>query len=85
MLWPSTLYRNAADRRFANGLKLSVLPTAAMIWISGTTPDPGVWAMSLFGLIYGLSLKTLPDAAVEPPLRHPYENAAIGDAGLANP
>jgi hypothetical protein len=32
-----------------------------------------------------LSLKTLPDAAVEPPLRHPYENAAIGDAGLANP
>lgn len=39
-------------RRFATGTKLCLLPAAAMLAASGTTPDPGVWTMSLFGLIF---------------------------------
>jgi hypothetical protein len=45
------------NRGFSNSLKLCLIPAAIMVGVSGTTPDPGVWVMSVFGLLYGLQLK----------------------------
>ncbi len=41
-------------RRLQRGTILSLIPAALMIAASGTTPDPGVWIMSLFGILYGI-------------------------------
>lgn len=41
-------------RRLQRGTTLSLIPAALMIAASGTTPDPGVWIMSLFGILYGI-------------------------------
>jgi hypothetical protein len=48
---------NPADRQLANNLLLSLLPQATMTWIAGTTPDPGMWAMILLGLAYGIRMR----------------------------
>jgi hypothetical protein len=41
------------------GLLLSLLPPAVMIGLAGTTPDPGVFVMSIFGLLASTSFVTL--------------------------
>jgi hypothetical protein len=51
---------NPDDRRVAINILLSLLPYAAMTCVSGTTPDPGMWAMSLLGFVYGLRLRRAP-------------------------
>jgi hypothetical protein len=57
-------------RRLQRGTILSLIPAVLMIAASGTTPDPGVWIMSLFGILYGikfspgLASRTVPHAAM---------------------
>jgi hypothetical protein len=57
MLLPSRNYENAEMRRFADGLKLSLLPGLAIGMLAGTTPDPGVELMLVLGLVYALKQK----------------------------
>jgi hypothetical protein len=42
------------------GLLLSLLPPSVMIGLAGTTPDPGVFVMSIFGLLANTSFVTFP-------------------------
>jgi hypothetical protein len=78
------VYARPSDRRFASTLALSLLPGAVMIGISGTTPDPGVWLMSIFGVIYSMRLK--PQTVPLPPMGQRQFAVAGGDqAGLAAP
>ena len=53
-------------RRLQRGTILSLIPAALMICASGTTPDPGVWIMSLFGILYGIRLAPRPLSTTVP-------------------
>lgn len=46
-------------RRLRRGTMLSLLPAALMMAASATTPDPGVWVMSLFGILYGIRFNAM--------------------------
>jgi hypothetical protein len=63
LILPYRKYADEVTGRFAIALKLSIVPAALMIGVSGTTPDPGVWVMSVLGLLYGLRLR--PQNAVQ--------------------
>jgi hypothetical protein len=63
---------NPVDRQTAANLFLSLVPQLAMTWISGTTPDPGMWAMSLLGLAYSIRLREQ---------RAKFRQARVGAAG----
>jgi hypothetical protein len=76
MLLPYRGYAKPEFARQANMLKLSLLPTAVMICISGTTPDPGVWVMSILGVIYSLRLQPQ-TATVQPRQTLRYRDAAL--------
>jgi hypothetical protein len=66
-------------RRLQRGTILSLIPAALMIAASGTTPDPGVWIMSLFGILYGIKFSPFSARVVVPPATMPLarESAAI--------
>lgn len=76
------VYARPDDRRFANTLALSLLPAAVMIGISGTTPDPGVWTMSIFGIMYSMRLK--PQTVAAPAGRARYA-VTSNQTGLSAP
>lgn len=80
VLWPSASLRTAADRKFANGVRLALLPSSAMIFVSGTTPDPGIGTMSWLGLVYGLRLRPQPSTVIPGPIE---PNPKLG-AGVLN-
>ena len=80
LLSPLQKYAAPDMKAFARGLKLCLIPAGAMIGISGTTPDPGVWIMSIFGLLFALRLMPQPISA-------PASSSTrkIPHAGMAQP
>jgi len=78
LLSPFQKYASPDMKVFARGLKLCLVPAAVMIGVSGTTPDPGVWIMSIFGLLFALRLMPQPVSA---PTRSPQRR--LPHAGIA--
>ncbi|WP_297492675.1 hypothetical protein [Acidocella sp.] len=66
-------------RRLRRGTMLALIPAALMIAVSGTTPDPGVWIMSLFGILYGVKLapREVPGIMGRAGISLPVNRAAI--------
>jgi hypothetical protein len=83
LLWPFRSSQTRATKNHSSGLKLCLLPAAAMIGASGTTPDPGVWIMAICGLLYTLSRETYsvaPDPQATPAFSFEQDQLMTKDA-----
>jgi hypothetical protein len=56
LLRSGRLPRATESGRLARGVRLALIPAVLMMCLSGTTPDPGVWVMSLVGMFAGLRM-----------------------------